>query len=83
MSPGSTFPKPPDQTWYFNNQTGLPTRVEYQITTKPGIIQLQAVDFSDYRPVSGVLYPFQMVLHRDDQKDQTITIQTVSPTLKP
>jgi hypothetical protein len=77
---GVTVPIP-DQTWYFN-QAGLPARIEYQVTSQPGVIQLQAIDLSDYRPVSGLLFPFQMVLHRDDQQNQTITIQTATPTTK-
>ena len=57
-------------------------RVEYQLTNpKPGVVHLQAMDFSDFRPVSGVLYPFNVVMHRDDQQDQVISIQTVTPTL--
>jgi hypothetical protein len=76
----SSVPQPPDQVWYFDLQTVLPRRVEYQLTSKPGVIQLQAIDFSDYRSVSGVLYPFSMVIHRDDLQNQTITIQTVTPS---
>ena len=31
--------------------------------------------------MSGVLYPFNVVMHRDDQQDQVITLQTVTPKL--
>jgi hypothetical protein len=76
------LPAPSLQTWYFNPQTGLPVRVEYpQTNADPGLIILQSVDFSDYRPVSGVLFPHHMVMHRSDQQDQVVNLQTVTPVL--
>ena len=82
LPPGTTLPSVPAQTWYFSIQTALPVRIEYKAsgTTPSGSVQLQAIDFSDYRPVSGVLYPFNMVLHRSDQVNQTLTIQIVTPS---
>jgi hypothetical protein len=78
LAPSSTLPS--DQVWYFNPQTGLPVRVEYKLANpKPGVVHLQAIDFSDYRAASGVLYPFHVVMHRDDSQDQVVSLQSVTP----
>ena len=47
------------QTWYFDNATGLPVRVEYSV---PGAQILtrsakSALNFSNFQAMSGVLYP--------------------------
>jgi hypothetical protein len=68
--------------WLFDPTTGLPTRVEIrfpipmgQFKSFPGV-----VDLSDYRTVSGVVYPFQ-IAERIEGKPflQTITLQSVVP----
>jgi hypothetical protein len=51
------------QTWYFDNTTGLPLRVEYRLPDHyfPSKYLVDSVDLSDYRLVSGILYPFHAV----------------------
>ena len=45
-------------TFYFDSQTSLLTRVAYFADTSMGRVPTQ-FDFSDYRPVDGVLMPFE------------------------
>jgi hypothetical protein len=68
------------QRWFFDTR-GLPARVEIRAPMQVGQFQsfLGVVDFSDYRSISGVQYPFQVV-ERIDSKPflQTITLQSVT-----
>jgi hypothetical protein len=68
------------QTWYFDGVTGLPLRIEYTVPTAntPQISSTVAIDLSDYRPVAGTLYPFQIVESEQRKQLQTITIQSVN-----
>ena len=46
--------------WYIDASTFLPIRVEYDVpnTINLSDIYLSAVDYSDYRPINGILFPF-------------------------
>jgi len=52
------------QTWYFDNTTGLPARIELGFPARIGRIQSfpGIVEISDWRIVSGVLYPFRIIM---------------------
>ena len=74
------------QTWYFDSTTGLPMHVELASEVQVGLFKSfpGGVDFSDYRTVSGVLYPFQIVERIEGRPFvQTITVQSVTPTANP
>jgi hypothetical protein len=47
-------------TFYFDRQTGLLTRMVRYANSAVGRVPTQ-IDFSDYRPVSGVMMPFKWV----------------------
>jgi photosynthetic reaction center cytochrome c subunit len=47
-------------TFYFDRQSGLLTRMVRYATSAVGRVPTQ-IDFSDYRPVSGVMMPFKWV----------------------
>jgi hypothetical protein len=68
------------QRWFFDAR-GLPARVDIRAPIQVGQFQSFSgiVDFSDYRSISGVQYPFQVV-ERIDSKPfvQTITLQSVT-----
>jgi len=68
------------QTWWFDGTTGLPTRVQFQLPAEigsrmsfPGLI-----DLSDYHTVSGISYPFRIVVLIGGRPPETITLQSVS-----
>ena len=68
------------QVWYFDATTNLPVRVEYRLPTVnaadfslPG-----AADLSNYQPVGGALYPFQIVTWRQGMQINVITLQSVN-----
>jgi hypothetical protein len=68
------------QDWYFDPATGLPLRLEYRL---PGAgIPLQfasaAVDFSDFRPVQGVLFPFHLLSYRSGFVRSTISFSSIT-----
>jgi len=75
------------QTWYLDSQTGLPDRLEYRIPAmkNPRVWSTGALDFSTWRPVSGVLYPFQITRYENGRKIEVLTIQsaTVNATIAP
>ena len=68
------------QTWYFDATTNLPVRVEYRLpTVRTAAFSLPgAADFSNFRPVAGILYPFQIVTWRQGLQVEVITLQSVS-----
>jgi outer membrane lipoprotein-sorting protein len=45
-------------TFYFDKETGLMTRYIRYVTTNIGRVPTQ-IDFSDFRPVAGVMMPFK------------------------
>jgi hypothetical protein len=45
-------------TFYFDKETGLLTRYIRYVTTQYGRVPTQ-IDYSDYRPVAGVMMPFK------------------------
>ena len=73
----------PAQNWYFDNATGLPIQIEFRLPAQIGHIKsLRGVSvLSDYRSVSGVLYPFHIVTATPGQPSpETITLQSLSPS---
>jgi hypothetical protein len=71
------------QRWYFDNANGLPNRVDFMLPAAIGPMEAfpGTVMLSNYRAVSGVLYPFKIVTFLQRQRaTQTITLQSVTPS---
>jgi hypothetical protein len=68
------------QDWYFDPATGMPLRIEYRIpdTSNPSLFISAAADFSDFRPVQGVLFPFRVVAYQEGNSKNVMTITSVS-----
>jgi len=68
------------QDWYFDSATALPLRVEYRIpdTSNPTIFIGAAADFSDFRPVQGVLFPYRVTAYQDDKALAALTLTLVA-----
>jgi hypothetical protein len=68
------------QIWSFDIATGLPLRVDYSIADpQDGNNMLAAaVEFSDYRTISGILVPFQMTSYIGGVKSDVTTITSVA-----
>jgi len=68
------------QDWYFDPSTGLPLRVEYRIpdTFNPTIFIGASADFSDFRPVQGILFPFHLVSYVDGKPRDVLTFSTLT-----
>jgi len=71
------------QIWFFDSATGLPAGVEFRFPAQIG--QAKSLPgttiVSDYRSISGVLYPFRIVTVLPRRSlPETITLQSVSPS---
>jgi hypothetical protein len=68
------------QDWYFDPATGLPLRVEYRIpdTSNPTIFISAAADFSDFRPIKGVLFPFHILAYQDGKPQNLLAVTSVA-----
>lgn len=69
------------QTWYFNNATGLPLHVDFRYpdTHNPANFLEGNLDLSEYRAVSGVIYPFQVISSVAGRPDTIFKITSVTP----
>jgi hypothetical protein len=69
------------QTWYFDKTTGLPLQVDYRLRdSKIWTRYLKStLDFSGYRAVAGILYPFQIIRSVNDKQMSTLTVESVTP----
>jgi hypothetical protein len=67
------------QDWYFDSNTLLPIRVEYNIPEHANAAAMHpaAEEFSDYQVVSGILVPFKIVFSFDGHQ---MAVNTVSTT---
>lgn len=68
------------QDWYFDPVTGLPLRMEYRLPDSANALYFvpAACDFSDFRPVQGILFPFRIVSYRDGIAQNTLSFDSVS-----
>lgn len=68
------------QDWYFEPVSGLPLRVEYRLPSNANALSFlkAAVDFSDFRMVSGVAVPFQIVFYEDGVKVSVAKLSSVA-----
>ena len=68
------------QQWFFDASSGLPLRVEYAVAADgaPGVTAVAAAEFSNYRPLSGVMIPFQIVTYADGQQMSVVTLSSVA-----
>ena len=69
----------PSQTWYFD-ATNLPVEIDFRLPAEIGARQsfYGLVALSDYRSVSGVLYPFRMVAFGQGKPPEIVTVQSVT-----
>jgi hypothetical protein len=53
------------QDWYFDPATGLPLRVEYSYPISQDYRESVhgSIDFAEFKPVTGILVPFQLTMH--------------------
>jgi hypothetical protein len=70
------------RTWYLDASTNLPVRVEYGAPSAGTLlVWFQcAAEFSDYRSIAGVQYPFHIVTYQQGRQVQTITLASVDPS---
>jgi hypothetical protein len=68
------------QVWFIDTTTGLPVRIEYRFPKSGNGLSTSdtAVEFSDWRSVSGVLVPFQMNTWLDGDPWNQVALQSVS-----
>ena len=67
------------QTWYVDENSGLPLRVDYRLPELNSInawVDL-AAEFSDYRPVAGLLVPFTIRCTETGAVPRTVTITSI------
>jgi hypothetical protein len=73
------------QDWYFDATSGLPLRVEYRLHDAGNALYYMsaAVEFSDFRMVQGVVFPFQVSSFLDGTLRGTLTLSsfTLNPTV--
>lgn len=67
------------QDWYLDPISGLPLRVEYRLPSNANALSFlkAAVEFSDFRMVSGVAVPFQIVFYEDGVKVSVAKLSSV------
>ena len=70
------------QLWHFDTKTSLPTSVSFGSPAELGstISVPGQTLLSDYRPISGVLYPFRVVINLAGKGPEVITLQWVGTT---
>jgi hypothetical protein len=69
----------PAQIWTFD-ATSLPVQVDFRLPAEVGARQSfpVMVGLSDYRPVSGVLYPFRIISFLPPRPPQIVTLQSLA-----
>lgn len=74
-------PPVPAQIWCFDSTTNLPVQVEFRLPAQVGasISPVGYIYFSDYRAVSGVMYPFFIGIPGQGGLPEIIKIQSVVP----
>jgi len=69
------------QVWSFDSKTGLPAQIEFNLAAEIGQMRspLGTVILSDYQAVSGILYPFEILVRIPRSPlPETITVSSVS-----
>lgn len=68
------------QVWVFDAASGLPMRVIFDLPAEIGLTRTfgRMIDFSDWRVVSGVLYPFSVVIYVSGRLPETVELESVS-----
>lgn len=68
------------QVWFLDVSTGLPLRVEYRIPEISDALNYLtgAIEFSDFRNVSGVVVPFRITTYTEGDWESTITINSIA-----
>ena len=73
------------QDWYFDATSGLPLRVEYKVATISNPLRglTAAMEFSDFREVSGVMVPFHLTETAvgGTRSEVSMSAVVVNPTL--
>ena len=67
------------QTWYFDSGSGLALRIEYRFSdpNDAGKFGTTSVDLYNYKPISNVLYPFQIVMSQNGVKMADVSVQSI------
>jgi hypothetical protein len=70
------------QIWVFDAATSLPARVFFESPAQIGQTKSfrALVDLSDYRAVSGVLYPFSVVTYVEGRLPEILNLQSLAPS---
>jgi len=71
------------QTWYFDTTTNLPAQIDFRLPVQIGQVKSVrgVVALSDYRSVSGILYPFSIITTTPGRPlAETIKLQSISPS---
>jgi hypothetical protein len=68
------------QTWWFDDKTGLPIRVDFQLPAEIGsrMSYEGVIDFFDYRVIGGIAYPFRIAMPLGARPPEIVTIQSVA-----
>jgi len=69
----------PAQIWSFDNATRVPLRVDFRMQAEIGARMsfYGLVELTDYRPVSGVMYPFRIVSFQPGKPPEIVTLHSV------
>jgi hypothetical protein len=71
----------PAQIWYFDKATGLPATIDFRLPARIGHFRTvrSLVELSDYRTISGVLYPFKIVTTVPGRPlPEVVTLQSIT-----
>ena len=68
------------QTWYFDQTSGLPLRVEFRMPSdkRPELSASGAYNLGQYKSVSGLMFPFQISRYMGDRPIDAYSIQSVT-----
>jgi|HubBroStandDraft_2_1064218.scaffolds.fasta_scaffold356678_1 hypothetical protein len=71
------------QVWVFDTTTNMPIRIFFELPAQ--MAQTKSfrglVDLSNYRSISGVQYPFTVVNYTADKLPETLTLQSLTPSI--
>lgn len=73
------------QDWYIEEGTGLPLRVDYRVpsTVDTTTFEEAQANYSDYRSVNGVYFPFHIEVSQNKQHASSVIIDSISTNESP
>lgn len=78
---GSTLdPLTGAQVWYFDNSNHLPIRIDFKLPSqqRPDVFIPSSLVLSNYQSISGVFYPFQIVLYHKNKQVSASNLRSVN-----